>query len=822
VKDCDKEIQHDLKDKGLLVHAEQYRHDYPFCWRADSDPLIQYARPAWYIRTTAAKDRAIENSRQVDWIPDHIKEGRFGDFLAHNVDWALSRERWWGTPLNVWVCDQDSEHKEAPRSVAEIEARNPEAFEHFHVARKADPTLNEHLIVHKPWIDQVHFPCARCAGTMRRVPEVIDCWFDSGCMPFAQWGYPHAPGSKEKFDRSFPADFISEAIDQTRGWFYSLLMISTLVFDEPVPRPFKTCIVLGHVTDREGKKESKSKGNYTPPEIILDKVAMEFAVVDDAAAKKGVVLVAREDLEGLDLQDGASVKLYRADAPGAALQVALRAGKKLKRRIAVVHADDRASLGVIPMDAPDVLPSAVPRLPADQRVMIEDPATPAPGADAFRWFFYAASPPWSATRHALSNVRDLQKDFAVKLRNVYSFFTIYANIDGFAPGASGDRSGPASSLPELDRWIRGELALTTRTVTACMDQYDVYGATGRLVAFVDALSNWYVRRSRARFWRAGWDDDKKSAYDTLYTCLVDLSRLIAPFTPYAAEAMYQNLVVRGGRPGARESVHLEDWPDAGDAAVDEALSRKMVVVRDLVSVGLRARMDSKVKVRQPRGRATIVLNDDRDRDLVTSAVAMIREELNVLDVALGTPAQRREFGTVAIKPNFRALGQRGLGKIAQELKAAWAAGKGLDVAFAALDAGEAVWEGVRITRDDVEMSFEPRPGFAAATDRVGSLFLDTTLDERLTDLGLVRELQYRVQSLRKELGLEYTERIHVYLVASERVTRIVKEHAEALSAEVLAAGLSFGPPPEGAEVRDVDVEGETVRVGIARVRPPAG
>jgi isoleucyl-tRNA synthetase len=466
------------------------------------------------------------------------------------------------------------------------------------------------------------------------------------------------------------------------------------------------------------------------------------------------------------------------------------------------------------MDAPDILPSAVPRLPADQRVTIEDPATSAPGADAFRWFFYAASPPWSAKRHALSNVRDLQKDFAVKLRNVYSFFTIYANIDGFTPGAA---AAAAPAMPELDRWIRGELALTTREVTARMDQYDVYGATGRLVAFVDALSNWYVRRSRARFWKAGWDVDKRSAYDTLYACLVDLSRLIAPFTPYAAEAMYQNLVVRGGRAGARESVHLEDWPDAGGVSVDEALSRKMVVVRDLVSVGLRARMDSKVKVRQPLGKATVVLNDDRDHDLVASAVAMIREELNVLDVVLGTPAQRQDFGKVVVKPNFRSLGQRGLGKLAQELKAAWASGKGLDVAYAALDAGEAVWDGVRIARDDVEMSFEPKPGFAAATDRVGSVFLDTTLDEQLADLGLLRELQYRIQTLRKDIGLEYTDRIHMYLVSSERVTRIVKASAEAIAAEVLAVAVSFSPPPEGAEVRDVDVEGETVRIGIVRI-----
>ncbi|HLK37766.1 MAG TPA: isoleucine--tRNA ligase, partial [Polyangiaceae bacterium] len=308
VKDCDKEIQHDLKDRGALVFAEQYRHDYPFCWRADSDPLIQYARPAWYIRTTALIDRAIANNRAVHWLPDHIREGRFGDFLANNVDWALSRERWWGTPLNVWVCDAQAEHKEAPASVAEIEARNPRAFEHFHAARRADPTLSEHLVVHKPWVDQVTFPCGRCGGSMRRVPEVIDCWFDSGCMPFAQWGYPHADGSRERFEASFPADFISEAIDQTRGWFYSLLMVSTLVQDRPTyPHPFKTCIVLGHVTDKEGKKESKSKGNYTPPEIILNRVAMEFAVVDPRAVQgsdriaRGEALVAREDVEGLDL-----------------------------------------------------------------------------------------------------------------------------------------------------------------------------------------------------------------------------------------------------------------------------------------------------------------------------------------------------------------------------------------------------------------------------------------------------------------------------------------------------------------------------------------
>jgi isoleucyl-tRNA synthetase len=828
VKDADRPIQQDLKERGLLIHAEQYRHDYPFCWRADSDPLIQYARPAWYIRTTASIDRAIENNRAVQWIPDHIKEGRFGDFLAHNVDWALSRERWWGTPLNVWVCDKDAEHKEAPRSVAEIEGKNASAFEHFYAARRADPSLSEHLIVHKPWIDNVTYSCDRCGGTMHRVPEVIDCWFDSGCMPFAQWGYPHVAGSKERFERSFPADFISEAIDQTRGWFYSLLMVSTLVFDQKaVPHPYKTCIVLGHVSDKEGKKESKSKGNYTPPEIILDKVAMEFAVLDDPAAKKGVALIGREDLEGLDLQDEAHVRVVRPGAPDAALDLVIRASKKLRRRVVVLHPDDRASLAVVPTTTPDVLPVAVPRLPAEQRVLVEDPATPAPGADAFRWFFYAASPPWSATRHSLSNVRALQKEFAVKLRNVYSFFTIYANIDGFVPGdaltrrpstgtGAGKSSDAAAALPELDRWVRGELGQTVRDVTARMDQYDVYAATQRLVAFVDGLSNWWVRRSRARFWRSGWDDDKRSAYETLYECLIVIARLTAPFTPYAAEGMYQNLVVRGGLPGARESVHLEDWPEADDVPFDEPLSRKMVVVRDLVSVGLRARMESKVKVRQPLRVATIILNDERDRELVASASDMIREELNVLDVKLGAPASRKDFGTVTVKPSFRSLGQRGLGKLAQELKVEWAAGKRLDVAYAALESGEAERDGIRIVRDDVEMTFEPRAGFAAATDRVGSVFLDTTLDEELRDLGLVRELQYRIQTMRKEASLDYTDRIHVSVTGGERVRRVVARYQDALAAEVLAVDVSTDVHPDGAEVVDMDVEGEPVRIGVER------
>ncbi|MGD0528651.1 MAG: isoleucine--tRNA ligase [Polyangiaceae bacterium] len=815
VKDCDKEIQHDLKDAGLLVHAEQYRHDYPFCWRADSDPLIQYARPAWYIRTTALKDKAIENNRAVEWHPDHIKEGRFGDFLANNVDWALSRERWWGTPLNVWICEKDPEHREAPASVAAIEARNPQAFAHFHRAREADPTLSEHLIVHKPWVDQVTFPCAACGGAMRRVPEVIDCWFDSGCMPFAQWGYPHQ--NREKFAQSYPADFISEAIDQTRGWFYSLLMIATLVFDEPLPRPFKTCVVLGHVSDKEGKKESKSKGNYTPPDIILDEVKMDFAVVD--AARYGVAppdeqtaIICNEDLEGMDLASGATVEI-RSFAGEA--RFALVGAKKLPRRVVLLHENALRKLAVVPTSTKDVKPVEVPWLDREQRVTVKDPSTTAPGADAFRWFFYAASPPWSATRHSLSNVRALQKEFAVKLRNVYSFFTIYAGIDGFDPSSPGNAEPTAD-----DRWIASELATTVRDVTVCMDGYDVFGATQHLVGFVDALSNWWVRRSRARFWRSGWDGDKRSAYHALYRALVTLAKLTAPFTPYGAEAMYQNLVARAHAPGGRESVHLEDWPEVDAGAIDEALSRKMRVVRELVSIGLRARTDAKIKVRQPLRRATILLNDERDAELVRGSLEAIREELNVLEVRIGTDDDRNAFGKTSYKPNFRSLGQRGHGKLAQELKKAWGAGissEEVTVILQALKYGKATRGDVEIHRDDIEVAFEPNPGVAAAADRVGSVFLDTQLDDELRGLGFVRELLNRIQTMRKEMGLEYADRIRVRIDGSERVRRIVGAHEATLAREVLAVAVAFGPATAmGGEVRELDVEGEAVVLEVAR------
>ena len=834
VKDCDKEIVRELDHRGALVHHETYRHDYPFCLRADQDPLIQFARPAWYIRTTREIDRAIANNQAVRWLPDHIKEGRMGDFLRNNVDWALSRERWWGTPLNIWVCDQDAEHKEAPSSVEAILAKNPKAFDHFHEARKKDPKLNEHLVVHKPWVDQVTFGCAKCGGTMRRVPEVIDCWFDSGCMPFAQWGFPHVAGSKGRLGESWPADFISEAIDQTRGWFYSLLMISTMVFDEPtcaahglrprLPHPFETCIVLGHVCDKEGKKESKSKGNYTPPDLVFDDVKLEFAVFGKDTHPKvkgdpgaGKVWVAPEDHEGMDLPAKATGMVLRSLA-GKEIKVEVETKKGLPRRVLVVSDADLATLGLRATPKHDVKPSLVGWLPAEERVVLEDPGQPAPGADAFRSFFYASSPPWSNTRHALSNVRTLQKDFLVKLRNTWSFFTIYANIDGFDPSAP---KGDPAKRSELDRWILSELHQTVRGVTADLDAYLVYEATQKLSALVESLSNWWVRRSRERFWRAGWDADKRAAHETLYECLVTIAKLAAPFVPFMADAMYRNLTKPLGA-SAQESVHLCDWPAADTTKIDDALSAKMAAVRDVVSLGLQARTSAKLKVRQPLRAAHLVVAKAELRRGLEEEAALIKDELNVLELHFAAGDRVGELATPTLKPNFRTLGQRGLGKEAQDLKKMMAAltPEAAVALHADIVAGKGhVTVGTRaleLTSQDVEVAYTTKPGWVAAGDRVGVIALETELDDELRDLGLLRELTSRVQTVRKEERLEFTDRIALGVVGGERTQRVVAKYGAELARVVLATKLG-AEALAGAAARETEIEGEKVTLFVARL-----
>ncbi|MBI5531214.1 MAG: isoleucine--tRNA ligase [Deltaproteobacteria bacterium] len=852
VKEADKDLTRELEQKKLLVHSEPYRHDYPFCWRSDADPLIQMARPAWYIRTTERIQNAITNNQKVFWQPDHIKDGRFGDFLANNVDWALSRERYWGTPLNVWLCSANPEHKHAPDSVASILKLNPRAFERFDEARDSDPGLSEHLMVHKPWIDYVTFPCPQCGAEMRRVPEVIDCWFDSGCMPFAQWGYPHADGSREAFDQAFPADFISEAIDQTRGWFYSLLMISTLVFDEetqakmglskarPYPHPYKTCIVLGHTCDKDGKKESKSKGNYTPPEVILDSVQMEFAVVDDSQGKvasaDGTALIATDDLEGLDLTDGTRVNVFRAEQPDKALTVTIKDTRKLPRRVVLLSEKDRAQLGaeVCPMGT-SVMPVEVPRLPAGQRLMIQDPTTPAPGADAFRWFFYSTSPPWTNTRHSLSNVRAAQKDFQIKLRNVYSFFTIYANIDGFNPAVGlADLKGldaealshcegyrPVKERALLDRWILSEIALATREVTDHLEGYRVYEASLRLIEVVDALSNWYVRRSRERFWASGFSQDKRDAYHTLYTTLVTLARLAAPFIPFFAEEMYQNLVRRVWRKSQPESVHLCTWPKVDEAAIDEALSVEMKAVRELVSLGLQVRTNNRLKVRQPLGRADVVLARQELSSRLVSHADLIASELNVHEVRWLKPGEEGEEVRYKVKPNFRSLGPK-IGKQVQAAKKALESADPGRLRAALVTEGKVSLQlegmSLELAPEDVEVAVEAAEGFAAAGDKVGVVVIHTTLTEELIDEGFERECLSRIQAVRKDMNLDYTARIKVAVDGSERIKKVCTAASARISKEVLASELVIGPADfEPAIVKEGDLDGERFTLSILPV-----
>ncbi len=808
VKDADKEIVRFLKERGLLLHHETYRHEYPFCWRSDEDPLIQFARPAWFIRTTALKDEAIKNNRAVNWIPEHIKEGRFGDFLQNNVDWALSRERYWGTPLNIWINDATGK-MQAPSSVAEILAKNPNAFAAFEAARKANPDLSEHLIVHKPWIDDVTFTENGEPGVYRRVPEVIDCWFDSGSMPFAQWGYPRA--GHEEFEATFPSDYIVEAIDQTRGWFYSMLMISTLVFERPYPHPYKTCIVLGHVNDKEGKKESKSKGNYTPPEVILEKVAMEFAAIA-GEPRPGTALIAREDLEGLDLNPGAKVRVYRAANPQLVCDLVVEAAKGLPRRVVVLPEDVVARVGVaLSPRGVKLLPADVPWLPPEERVTLEDPATPAPGADAFRWFFLASNPPWNAKRHSLGNVRALQKEFPIKLRNVYSFFTIYAAIDDF--DAVKEKGRPFAERPFLDRWILSELSELDRKLIAHLDEYQAYEAARALTDFVDALSNWYLRRSRSRFWKAERDEDKIDAYATLYEALVTVARLAAPLVPFLTEEIYQNLVRRPLGAKAKESVHLDDYPEPDLSRIDAALNEEMATVRDIVSLGLRVRTENKLKVRQPLSKAEVTLSRADLDARVSPYRDLIAEELNVQEVRFVHGAE--EHVEYKVKPNFRRLGPR-VGKKMPAVKKAMELADGSKLRAALLAKGKAEveieGEPLVLEMEDVEVSVQAKEGYAAAGDETAVLVLSTELTDALLEEGKYRELLNRIQTFRKELGLEYTQRIRLAIRGSESLKNIVAARREDLMKETLCVELAESL---AGTTREVDIEGEPATITLS-------
>lgn len=712
-KEADKDIIAILKSRGILLKRDTLRHPYPFCPRAEDDPLIQYARQSWFIKTTAFKEEFLANNQEVNWLPPHIREGRFGDFLRNNVDWAISRERYWGTPLPIWQCEETG-YQEAIGSLSELAAKTGvSGWEAWENAKRGNPALSDHLAVHKPYIDAVTYQSPKSASArMRRVPEVIDCWFDSGCMPFAQWGYPHQ--GKEKFRQQYPADFISEAIDQTRGWFYSLLSIATMLKDDlgkpstSYPLPFKRCIVLGHLVGEDGKKMSKRLKNYREPTYIFDTY----------------------------------------------------------------------------------------------------------GADALRWFFLSGQAPWTSARFEEGAIQERQREFLLRLHNVYGFFVIYANIDGFDPSSTPRPRDEDLSL--LDRWIRSELEKTTLEMTERMNALDSMGAAEKLNAFVDGLSNWHVRLSRERFWAAGMAPDKRAAHWTLYDCLLRLSKLIAPFVPFFAESLYQNLA-RRHRSDALESVHLCSWPDADESVMDPELSAEMELVREIVSVGRSARTQARLKVRQPLAKVEILLADHRLDPVVERHRSLIMEELNVKGVERVERAE--DYVLISATPNPKSLGKR-LGK-RLALLGQWMKGQDpIALRQSLVETGriEAPLEGetVSLSAEDVQITLSAKPGFAAAEGKGVVVVISVEVTESLRQEGLVRELIHAIQGIRRQLDLPFDARIRLFVGAHGAMADAIKTHGDTLRHETLATERADQPLGAGAHREELILDGHAVVIEVAR------
>ncbi len=738
VKDCDKDINRNLKERGLLFYQEQYLHDYPFCWRAEDDPLIQYPRESWFIRTTEAKDRMLANNAEINWLPEHIKTGRFGKFLESNVDWALSRERYWGTPLPVWQCEETGK-QEAVGSYEELQAK-PQAsgFDVWEKAKADNPELPDDLRVHKPYIDEVTYASPFAEGArMRRVTEVIDCWYDSGAMPFAQWGYrgQESGPEKDRFESQFPADFISEAIDQTRGWFYSQLAISTMLFGDKtkLPHPFKNCIVLGLMLSEwwENKKDNKQL----------------FLTEEEAKAACG------------------------------AKNISHQVGKMSKQK----------------------------RNYREPREIFDNY-----GADALRWYFFANQPPWTSIRYSEQAIKDSIPEFLLRLWNVYSFFTIYANIDEFDPKAEGGRRKAES---ELDRWIVSELNSTLAVVVERMDAYDNYGACQAIIAFVDALSNWYVRRSRDRFWAADKQDPNKlDAYWTLYDCLLATTKMIAPFVPFLAESLWQNLAVAVLGDSVPESVHLCDFPTGDADLVDQDLSERMTLVRHISSLGRNARNDAQLKVRQPLAEVIVVLADQKHQPWLEEHAAVIADELNVKRMVFSDEPEK--YVDHEVLPNFKLLGPR-LGKLMSKVKPTLAKQSGSELLANIRDNGKINLtiedQDIELTADDVEIRLQAKEGWAAANAHGVVAILATELTDELIAEGWMRDLVRVIQDQRKELGCEFTNRIEVGIVTDSPALRdAVKAFQDYVAEETLALSITLGPlegvEPVSAKIGDAEVQ----------------
>lgn len=767
VKDADKAIERRLKDEGKLFHKEQYEHEYPFCWRAENDPLIQYPRKSWFIRTTQFKDDMLANNSKINWLPEHIRDGRFGNFLESNVDWALSRERYWGTPLPIWVCEQTGKKEAVDSYDALLEKPGVSGTEVWEKAKAENPELPDDLRVHKPYIDHVTYDSPFADGArMQRVTEVIDCWYDSGAMPFAQWGYPHQ--NKEMFQEQFPADFISEALDQTRGWFYSLLSISTMLFGKngsgehttEDPHPYRNCIVLGLMLSEwwESKKN--------PHDLRLTR-----AEADESFG------------------------------PGQHNHFVGKMSKRKRNYLSPSEIFDRY------------------------------------GADALRWYFFAQQPPWTSIRYSEQQIKDSIPEFLLRLWNVQSFFVLYANTDEFNPAneLSGDvgqlnpadlaqaaNCRPATERSELDRWLLSELNRTVAVVTTRMDDYDNYGACQQINSFVDAVSNWYVRRSRGRFWSSDKrDQDKLDAYWTLYECLLSTAKMVAPFVPFLAETLWLNLTdVFEGR--CVESVHLCDYPSQDQSAVDETLSAQMNLLREIASLGRSARMEAKLKVRQPLSGVTVILNETTHQGWLETHDKILRDELNVKQVTYTCDAD--EFVSYQVQPNFKRLGPR-VGKLIPLVKKTLGEADGSKLLAELGETGKVtlILEGTSIELDneDIQVRLNAREGWAASQGANCVCVLSTELTPELIREGMARDIVRLVQDRRKELDLQFTDRIELGLVTDAPVLQsAIKENSEYLMGETLAIHLDFGPI-QGVESVEVEIAGHklTIFIVVAKNSP---
>ncbi|MCF7960723.1 MAG: isoleucine--tRNA ligase [Pirellula sp.] len=756
VKDADKPITRRLRDEGSLWYQEQYVHDYPFCWRASEDPLIQYPRESWFIRTTSYRDAMLENNQKIGWNPEHIGTGRFGNFLESNVDWAISRERYWGTPLPIWVCDQTGK-MEAIGKYEELLAKSGiRGVEVWEQAKAKNPELVDDLRVHKPYIDAVTYDSPFAIGArMTRVTEVIDCWYDSGAMPFAQWGYPHK--NAELFKSQFPADFISEAIDQTRGWFYSQLAISTMLFEKETvayPHPFKNCIVLGlMLAEWYESKDGKQR-------FLTEEEAREV-LGNDLVHKTGKM--------------SKSLRNYRS-----------------------------------PQEIFDKY-----------------------GADALRWYLFANQPPWNSILYSERAIRDSIPEFILRLWNVFSFFTIYAEIDGFQ-GPS-DIVGPLAQLTskefaqsptyrpigdrsELDRWMMSELAAACKEAVDRMDNYDSYGACQALNALVDALSNWYVRRSRSRYWSADKQStDKLDAYWTLYESLVIIAKLIAPFTPFLAEVLWRHL--KGTLPGVCESVHLCDYPDGSFATTDPTLNTRMALLREIASLGRSARMDAKLKVRQPLGRVEVTMADNTHIEWLKIHDDIVREELNVKEIHYASGAS--PFVEYSVLPNLRKLDPR-VGPLLPKVKQALAIASGAllleQMTLHSKITLNVDGNKIELDSEDIQVRMSAKAGWAASQGKNCVVALNTELTDSLIREGIAKDAIRLIQDMRKKRQCNFSDRIEVVLQTDVSLIRdAIQENHAFICSETLAVQLSMESTAKSIELEDVELADTTVQLGLCPI-----